>query len=191
MKSIAKTNLNGKKIVLGITGSIAVYKACEIVRLLMKQNAEVIVVMTKSAKEFVAPLTFKTLTGNTVITDMFNAEAPVPHIRLGEWADFVIVAPSTANIVGKMASGIADDILSTFLMSVKAPVLVAPAMNLNMLSNPAYIRNVKTLKQDGVCFIDAEEGYLACGYEGAGRLASPEKIIDEASNIIRGLVKQK
>lgn len=169
---------HGKKIVLGITGSIAAYKAAEIIRRLKAKGADVQVVMTTSAQRFVSPLTFRTLSGRRVVTEMFpGEEVTVPHISLAEWADLVLVAPATANIIGKAATGIADDMLSTVILATKAPVCFAPAMNTNMLHHPVVRENILRLKDRGCYFIEAERGELACGTEGEGRLAEPEAIV--------------
>ena len=172
--------LKGKKILLGITGSIAAYKAAEIVSLLKKRGAEVFVIMTESATKFIQPLTFSTLSGNPVIDDLFsiNNKIVVKHISLAEWADLILIAPATANIIGKIANGIADDMLTAAVMAFKAKVIFAPAMNKNMISNPLYQQNVEKLTALGYEFIDSEYGQLACGGEGEGRLANIEDIVD-------------
>lgn len=176
-----KFKLEGKKILLGVTGGIAAYKALELISLLKKSGAEVKVIMTKAACEFVTPLSFQTLSQNMVATDMFEEPKAweVRHISLAKWADIVVVAPATANIIGKMANGIADDMLSTVLMACKAPIMVAPAMNTAMYENPVTQRNIKTLKELGMKFVEPSEGMLACGDEGKGRLASPELIYNK------------
>ncbi|GAG23083.1 unnamed protein product, partial [marine sediment metagenome] len=147
--------LKGKKILLGVTGSIAAYKAAEIVSLLKKKGAEVFVIMTESATKFVQPLTFSTLSGNPTINNLFstNDKMVVKHISLAQWADLILIAPATANIVGKIAHGIADDMLTTTVMASKAKVIFAPAMNKNMLSNPLYQQNVEKLTALGYEFI--------------------------------------
>jgi len=172
--------LKGKKILLGVTGSIAAYKAAEIVSLLKKRGAEVFVIMTESATKFIQPLTFSTLSGNPVIINLFstNDKMVVKHISLAEWADLILVAPVTANIIGKIANGIADDMLTTTVMAFKAKVIFAPAMNKNMISNPLYQQNVEKLSALGYEFIDSEYGRLACGETGEGRLANIEDIVD-------------
>jgi phosphopantothenoylcysteine decarboxylase/phosphopantothenate--cysteine ligase len=165
------------KIVLGVTGSIAAYKACELVRLFAKGGDDVRVVMTAAAREFVAPLTFQTLSRNPVGIDQFAlpAEWRPEHIAYAE-ADAVVVAPATANTIAKMAHGIADDLLSSTLLATRAPVFVAPAMNDGMWDNPATQANIGTLKARGVRFVEPDSGELACGTLGKGRLAAPEKI---------------
>ena len=168
-----------KKILLGVTGSVATYKAAEITRLFKKSELDVVVIMTKSAQEFVTPLTFQTLSQNNVVTEMFEKRPdwlPI-HISLADDADALLIAPATANIIAKIANGIADDILSCTALSVDCPIIIAPAMNDKMWMNPATQRNVKCLKKQGVTFINVEEGELACGTTGKGRLAKPEKIV--------------
>jgi phosphopantothenoylcysteine decarboxylase/phosphopantothenate--cysteine ligase len=178
--------LKGKKILLGVTGSIAAYKAAEIVSLLKKKDAEVFVIMTESAVKFIQPLTFSTLSGNPVIDNLFstNDKMIIKHISLAEWADLILVAPVTANIVGKIANGIADDILTTTVMASKAKVIFAPAMNKNMTSNPLYKQNVEKLSALGYEFIDSEYGRLACGKIGEGKLANIEVIVDTVENAL-------
>jgi len=178
--------LKGKKILLGVTGSIATYKAAEIVSLLKKKGAEVFVIMTESAAKFIQPLTFITLSGNPVIDNLFstNDKMVVKHISLAEWADLILIAPVTANVVGKIANGIADDILTTTVMASKAKVIFAPAMNKNMISNPLYLQNAEKLSALGYEFIDAEYGRLACGEIGEGRLANIEVILDTVEDAL-------
>jgi phosphopantothenoylcysteine decarboxylase/phosphopantothenate--cysteine ligase len=178
--------LKGKKILLGVTGSIATYKAAEIVSLLKKKGAEVFVIMTESAAKFIQPLTFITLSGNPVIDNLFstNDKMVVKHISLAEWADLILIAPVTANVVGKIANGIADDILTTTVMASKAKVIFAPAMNKNMISNPLYLQNAEKLSALGYEFIDAEYGRLACGEIGEGRLANIEVIVDTVEDAL-------
>ena len=179
-------DLTGKEIVLGVTGGIAAYKSAEIVSRLRHSGANVHVIMTRNATEFIAPLTFKTLSANQVVTDTF--EAPeywnVEHVALAKLADIFVVAPATANILAKMASGIADDMLSTTLLATKAQILVAPAMNTGMWTAPATQNNVKVLKERGVRMIGPESGMLACGDEGAGRMSEPETIVGEICRIL-------
>ncbi|HBY57050.1 MAG TPA: bifunctional phosphopantothenoylcysteine decarboxylase/phosphopantothenate--cysteine ligase CoaBC [Candidatus Atribacteria bacterium] len=178
--------LKGKKIILGVTGSIAAYKAAEILSLLKKKGADVFVIMTESATKFVQPLTFSTLSGHPVITNLFssNDKIEVKHISLSKWADLILVAPATANIVGKIANGIADDMLTTTIMAFKSKVIFAPAMNKNMISNPIYQENVKKLAVLGYEFIDSEYGPLACGEVGEGRLADIEEIVAKVENTL-------
>lgn len=171
--------LSGKKIVLGVSGGIAAYKACELVSRLKKLGADVHVIMTKAAAEFVTPLTFQSLSLNQVAIDMFEAPKfwEIEHISLAKLADVFVIAPATANIIGKLAAGIGDDMLSTTAMAVKAPVIIAPAMNTNMYENPVVQRNMKLLKELGHIFVEPEEGRLACGDIGKGKMASPEAIV--------------
>ncbi|OQY20293.1 MAG: bifunctional 4'-phosphopantothenoylcysteine decarboxylase/phosphopantothenoylcysteine synthetase [Desulfobacteraceae bacterium 4572_35.1] len=175
-----------KKIVLGVSGGIAVYKAVELLRLFVKAGADVSVVMTRNAQEFVTPLTFQTLSGNPVYSELFNLyqEKKIGHISLAENADLFVIAPATANVIGKVASGIADDLLTTTLMATKAPVLFAPAMNVHMYENPIYQRNENSLRQLGYHFIDPAYGELACGYSGQGKLPAPEAIFAAAQKLL-------
>ncbi len=172
--------LKGRKVVLGITGGIAAYKSAELVRELVKGGAEVHVVMTRSAQAFVTPLTFQTLSGNPVTTELFSLieESEIGHIALADRAEILVIAPATANIIGKIAGGIADDMLTTIVMATKAPVLLAPAMNVHMWENPICQENISRLKSRGYRFIDPESGELACGYEGKGRLADIPEIVE-------------
>jgi phosphopantothenoylcysteine decarboxylase/phosphopantothenate--cysteine ligase len=173
---------DNKQIVLGVCGGIAAYKAIELLRLLTKAGANVHVIMTRAAQEFVAPLTFQTLSSNPVHTELFNliAEREIGHISLADRADLFIVAPATANVVGKIAAGIADDMLTTTVMATKAPVLFAPAMNVNMYTNPIYRENEEKLRRLGYLFEAPVSGSLACGWEGEGKLAAPEAIFESA-----------
>lgn len=178
--------LKDKNIVLGITGGIAAYKALELTRLLVKKGANVYPVMTKSAAEFIAPLSFQTLSGNPVFTELFDVsrDASIRHIDIAEKADIIIIAPATANVIGKAANGIADDLLTTIIMASKCPKLFAPAMNVNMYENPIVQKNIARLKRVGYSFAGPCEGELACGYEGKGRLAPIEDIIDMAEECL-------
>ncbi len=178
--------LAGKEVVVGVCGGIAAYKAAELVRLFRRARAEVHVVMTRSATEFVTPLTFQTLSGNPVHTELFNLiqEREIGHISLADRADLFVVAPATANVIGKVAGGIADDLLTTTLMATRAPVLFAPAMNVNMYENPLYRRNQQLLLQHGYHFISPVVGELACGWEGAGKLPDPADIFEEALKLL-------
>lgn len=171
--------LNGKNILLAVSGGIAVYKAVALTSKLTQAGANVKVMMTKSAQEFVPPLSFQVLSRNDVYTDTFDEKdsGVVAHINLADWADLVIVAPATANVIGKMANGIADDMVTTTLLATEAPIWVAPAMNVHMIAHPAVVRNINQLYADGVRFIEPSEGYLACGYVGRGRLEEPERIV--------------
>lgn len=174
--------LKGKQIVLGVTGGIAAYKAVELLRLLTKAGADVHVIMTRSSQEFVTPLTFQTLSANPVTTELFNliSEREIGHISLADRADLFIVAPATANVIGKVAGGIADDMLTTTIMATKAPVLFAPAMNVNMYCNPLYRENEDKLRRHGYLFVEPVKGMLACGWEGEGKLQDPQVIFEAA-----------
>ena len=167
-----------RTVVVGVSGSIAAYKACEFVRLLVKGGDDVHVIMTEHAKEFVTPLTFRTLSRNPVESEMFaEPQGWKPgHISLADAADMLVIAPATANVLAKMAHGLADDLLSSVALATKAPIFVAPAMNAGMWENPATQANVATLKSRGVRFLDVGVGELACGVSGAGRMAEPEAI---------------
>ena len=178
--------LTGKEIVLGVTGGIAAYKAAEVVSRLRKMGASVHVIMTENARQFIAPLTLETLSGNPVVYDTFERPATweVEHIALAKRAEVFVIAPATANILAKMACGIADDMLSTTVLATKAPVLVAPAMNTGMWTAPATRQNVETLRQRGVCFVGPEAGFLACGDEGSGRMSEPAAIVEAIEAIL-------
>ncbi len=178
--------LSGKEIVLGITGCIAAYKSVELVRQLVKHGAQVHVVMTKNACEFITPLTFQTLSGNPVTIELFNLyeEKEIGHIALAQRADIFVIAPATANSIGKVAHGIADDMLSTVVMATRAPVLFAPAMNANMWENPIVQNNIESLKGRGYHFIEPDRGDLACGVQGQGRLAETEDVLDVIMTIL-------
>jgi phosphopantothenoylcysteine decarboxylase/phosphopantothenate--cysteine ligase len=173
-----------KKIVIGITGGIAVYKSLSLIRLFKAANCEVKVVATRNALAFVTPLIIETLSQNTLYADTFqrNEAFAVNHIAHSDWADAVIVAPATANIIGKMANGIADDALSTLLMACQKPVFVAPAMNNKMYEHPALQQNLETLVRHGVHLIDATNGFLACNTEGKGRMEEPERIFERVAD---------
>ena len=173
-------------VVLGVTGGIAVYKACELLRLLQKRGIDVFVVMTQNACRFVAPLTFETLSGHPVAVDTFDRPQTweVEHIALATRADLFLIAPATANIMGKMACGIADDMLSTTVMATRAPVLVAPAMNTGMWENAAVQQNVKTLRARGVEIVAPVSGHLACGDNGAGKLEDVAVIAERACELL-------
>ena len=175
--------------VLGVSGGIACYKAVELVRLLVKEQYTVHVIMTHGAMEFVTPLTFQTVSAQPVATDTFNLtqESEIGHINLADSADIFVVAPATANIIGKIAVGIADDLLTTVLMATQAPVLIAPAMNIHMYQNPILQENLGKLRRVGYEILEPAEGYLACGYEGKGRLPDPETILEQ----IRRQLKKK
>ena len=171
--------LKDKKVLLCVTGGIAVYKAAALTSKLTQAGAHVKVIMSASACQFVAPLTFQALSRHDVYTDTFDEKdsAVIAHIDLADWADVVLIAPATANIIGKVANGIADDMISTTIMATVAPVWVAPAMNVHMYAHPAVQKNMDTLRSFGYQFIEPGEGYLACGYVGKGRLEEPETIV--------------
>ncbi|MFG3612225.1 bifunctional phosphopantothenoylcysteine decarboxylase/phosphopantothenate--cysteine ligase CoaBC [Rummeliibacillus sp. G93] len=171
--------LSNKKILLCVTGGIAVYKAVALVSKLTQKGAHVKVIMTESATRFVTPLSFQVMSKHDVYTDTFDEKDSnvIAHIDLADWADLIIVAPATANTIGKLANGIADDMVTTTLLAATGQVWIAPAMNVHMYDHPAVKRNVETLTQDGYQWIEPDEGYLACGYVGKGRLEEPEKIV--------------
>ena len=172
--------LQGKKIVLGITGSIAAYKACYLIRGLIKQGAEVQVVITPSGKEFITPLTLSTLTGKPVVSEFFDRRDGSwhSHVQLGLWADAMIIAPASASTIGKMANGVADNMLITTYLSMKAPVFVAPAMDLDMYAHPSTQKNLETLRSYGNHIIEPGTGFLASKLEGKGRMEEPDRIIE-------------
>jgi phosphopantothenoylcysteine decarboxylase/phosphopantothenate--cysteine ligase len=180
------------KIALGVTGGVAAYKAAELVRRLQQEKLDVQVVMTRAAQEFITPLTFAALTGQKVITDLFsaagaapaNVESAIEHIAVAQRIDLLLVAPATADILGKFAHGIAEDFLSTLYLATKAPVVVAPAMNVNMWDHPATQENIAALRARGVHVVNPDEGYLACGMTGAGRLAATETIAKKVCEVL-------
>ena len=176
--------LKGKKIVLGITGSIAAYKSCLIIRLLKKAGAEVQVVITPAGKEFITPITLSALSQNPVISDFFAQRDGTwhSHVALGLWADAMLIAPATACTIGKMAHGIADNMLLTTYLSMKAPVFIAPAMDLDMMAHPATEDNLRLLRERGVGVIEAQSGFLASTLEGKGRMEEPENIVQQLSD---------
>lgn len=171
--------VKGKNILLGVSGGIAVYKACALASKLTQKGANVKVIMTENATKFVSPLTFQALSRNPVFTDTFDEKDPekIAHIDLADWAEIAILAPATANIIGKLANGIADDMLSTTMIATRAEVYIAPAMNGHMYNHPGVIKNMSLLENWGYHFIEPGAGYLACGYVGKGRLEDPETII--------------
>jgi phosphopantothenoylcysteine decarboxylase / phosphopantothenate---cysteine ligase len=180
------------RIALGVTGGVAAYKAAELVRRLQQEKLDVQVVMTRGAQEFITPLTFAALTGQKVITDLFsaaggapaNVESAIEHIAVAQRIDLLVVAPATADVIGKFANGIAEDFLGTLYLATKAPVLVAPAMNVNMWDHKATQDNVATLRGRGVHIVDPDDGYLACGMVGAGRLAATETIARRVCEVL-------
>ncbi len=169
-----------KKVLLCVTGGIAVYKAAALTSKLTQEGAHVKVIMSESARKFVTPLTFQSLSRNDVYTDTFDEKdsSVIAHIDLADWADIILLAPATANVIGKVANGIADDMITTTLLATEAPVWVAPAMNVHMYAHPAVQKNMETLRSFGYQFIEPGEGYLACGYVGKGRLEEPETIVE-------------
>lgn len=178
--------IKGKRIVLGVTGGIAAYKSAELTREFVKKGADVRVIMTKSAEEFITPLTMKTLSGNPVYDDTFlvSEEGDIAHINLAQTADIIVIAPATANIIGKMASGIADDLLSITVIATKAPVLICPAMNANMYENSIVTSNMERLSQVGYYFAEVAYGELACKTEGPGRLPPLRDIVEKVESIL-------
>jgi phosphopantothenoylcysteine decarboxylase/phosphopantothenate--cysteine ligase len=178
--------LKAKKIVLGITGGIAAYKAAELTRECVRREASVRVIMTKNATEFITPLTLQTLSGHPVFTDMYipMREFELAHISMAEYADVIVIAPATANFIGKIASGLADDLLSTTVMATKAPVLICPAMNTNMYENIIVKENISKLTARGYLFIEPAYGEMACRAEGYGRLPEITDIIEEVESIL-------
>ena len=176
-----------KKIILGITSSISAYKACDLTRLFVKSGYSVFPVLTDNALELITPLTLETLSGNQVYTSTFARERnEMAHIKLKDDASLLLVAPATANIIGKFAHGIADDLLSTTFLSVECPVVIAPAMNPNMWKHVAVQENIARLKSWGVIFVEPDVGSVACGDEGAGRLADIERIFEVAVDAVAG-----
>ena len=177
-------------IALGVTGGIGAYKAVEIARGLQKNGHDVVAVMTKSAERFVGPLTFEAITRREVITDQWKAgaNADIEHISIASSIDLLLVAPATANTIGKFANGLADDFLSSLYTATRAPVLLAPAMNTNMFDHPAVAKNLETLMARGVHMVDPGSGYLACGWIGKGRLAEPDAVVAAAEQVLRGRV---
>ncbi|HOS93528.1 MAG TPA: bifunctional phosphopantothenoylcysteine decarboxylase/phosphopantothenate--cysteine ligase CoaBC [Armatimonadota bacterium] len=174
------SHLEGRSVLVGITGGIACYKAAELVRSLRKAQAQVRVMMTRAACEFVTPLTFQTLSQKPVATDLFApvSDWEIEHISLARGADVVVVAPATANVIGKVAHGIADDLVTTVIMATRAPVVFCPAMNVAMWENPIVQANIRRLAELGYRFVEPAEGDLACGEEGKGRLAEVERIVE-------------
>lgn len=181
--------LKGKTVILGVCGGIAAYKAAALCSKLVQAGAKVRVVMTESAAKLVQPLTFQALSKYHVVVDAFDENDPsvITHVDMADSADLVIIAPATANIIGKMANGIADDMLSTTMLVARAPVLIAPAMNVNMYNHPAVQANMRTLQERGAYYVEPGVGLLACGYVGKGRLAEPEEIVAAAQQLLESL----
>ena len=177
--------MNGKEVILGVTGGIAAYKSAELVRLMVKDDILVRVAMTKSATKFVTPLTFEALSGESVIHDMFGQEGTaIDHIQWGQESDLIIIAPATANFIGKMAHGIGDDFLSTCVLAATAKILVCPSMNTRMFENPVVQDNLDLLKKRGFIIMEPGQGALACGTEGPGRLPEPDEILQQARKLL-------
>ncbi len=176
--------LTGRKIVLGVTGGIAAYKACDLVSRLKKRGAVVRVVMTEHARRFVDPLTFETLSGNRAYTDSFDRKYEIGHVALAKWCDLMICAPATANMIAKLTAGICDDLLTTTLIAMTKPVLIAPAMNSAMWKNAATQHNMQVLADRGMRFVGPESGHLACGDDDIGRMSEPEAIVEAAEAIL-------
>lgn len=183
-------SLTGKKILIGITGGIAAYKVCELIRMFKKQNACVKTVVTKSALEFVTPLTLETLSQESVYYKQFETESKKPeHIALCDWADVFLIAPASANTIGKIANGICDNLLTSLACAFQKQIIFAPAMNTGMWNNKAVQKNIETLKSYGARFVDPDSGYLACGTEGKGRLADLNDIFDAVKNVLKNVLK--
>lgn len=176
-----------KKVLLGVSGGIAAYKACEVLRGLQKAGCDVRVMMTEDATRFVGEVTFEALSGHAVATSLYGfKESSIPHIMLSEWADLIAVVPATGNVMAKMVAGLADDLMSATLLAAASPVLVAPAMNVRMWTNPATQANLETLRQRGVQFVMPTEGRLACGDVGTGKLADVDDIVSAALALLEG-----
>lgn len=177
-----------KEIILGVTGSIAAYRACDIINNLRRAGLGVTVVMTKEAKEFISPLTFQTLSHNKVYSEMFevSSEWNPLHTSLADKADLILIAPACANIIGKLANGICDDLLACVVLASKSKLLIAPAMNEKMYANPAIQENIKKLKSRGAKFIGPIKGPLACGHQGIGHIAATDSIIAEVKRSLKG-----
>ena len=179
--------LKGKHILVGVTGGIAAYKTAVIIRLLVKEGAEVKVIMTECAKEFITPLTLATLSKNPVLTAFYNVENGDwnSHVNLGVWADAFLIAPATANTIAKMAAGIADNLLLTTYLSARCPVFVAPSMDMDMFAHPSTTINIETLKAYGATIFEPSSGELASGLSGKGRMAEPEDIVKELAKFFK------
>lgn len=179
--------LQGKKILIGVTGSIAAYKSAELVRLFIKAGAEVKVLMTKDAEQFITAKTLSVLSKNPVEKDFFdNSDNWNNHVKLGLWADALVIAPATANTIAKMANGICDNLLLATYLSARCRTMIAPAMDLDMYRHPSTLRNLEQVKKDNVLVIPAEHGELASGLVGDGRMAEPEHILEFVSNFLKG-----
>jgi len=184
--------LKGKNILLGVTGGIAAYKMADVASLLVKQGADVHVVMTENASKFITAETFQVLTKNKVYVDVFDENTDdyvnVPHISLGTSADCVLIAPATADVIGKIANGIADDMVTTTVLPARCPILIAPSMNVYMLENPIVQDNIEKLKRFGYIIVEPDNGHLACGYDGKGKLPQPEVLVE---HVIHATAKEK
>ena len=176
-----------RRMVLGVSGGIAAYKVCELIRLASKAGFDVRAMMTRAATEFITPLTLRTLSNNRVVTDMFEEpeQFEIEHISLAQWAEVLVIAPATANVIGKMASGIADDMLTSTVLACKSPKVIAPAMNTAMWENPLTQRNIATLRDLGFIVLQTDKGELACGGIGYGRMISPERILQHAIRAVK------
>ena len=183
-----KETLTARRIVVGITGSIAAYKACELIRRLREAGAEVQTVLTEHGAAFIGEQTLLTLSQRPVLCDLFSTGGrwEPEHVAISDWPDACIIAPATANVIGKVAAGIADDVLTSLVMAMGCPVALAPAMNVKMYENPIVQANIAKLKGLGYRFVEPESGYLACGYEGAGRLAETSKLVDAVEAMLAG-----
>lgn len=179
--------MKGKNIVVGVCGGIAAYKSCELVRLLVEAGADIHVMMTQAGQQFVTPMTFQTLSGNPCHTELFNLtqEQEIGHIALADKAHAIVIAPATADVIAKMAHGLANDIVTTVVLATKAPVILAPSMNVNMWNHPMTQENVEKLKQIGYHIIEPDAGFLACGWKGKGRLPDPSAIFDVIENVLK------
>jgi phosphopantothenoylcysteine decarboxylase/phosphopantothenate--cysteine ligase len=186
-------DLTDCEVVVGLCGGIAAYKTCEVVSSLVQRGAGVTVAMTKAARKFVGPTTFQALTGRRVLTSLWHAHdaADVQHVALTGSADLVLLAPATANIIGKIASGVADDLVSTLVICAASPVVLAPAMNERMWNNPIVQRNVETLAKHGYQFVGPGEGWLACKTVGAGRMAEPAEILDAVGSLLQAAAAKR
>lgn len=186
-------SLKGKKILVGLTGGIACYKIPYLVRALRKADADVQVMMTRAATKFITPLTLETVSGHEVAVDMFEEGRFVAtrHIDLAEWPDLIVIAPATANFLGKTASGVSDDLLTTIICASARPIMMAPAMNPQMWNNPVTQRNFKTLRELGYLSVDPTEGEMACDHTGVGRMAEPEDIFTQIEAFFKGRGKKK
>ena len=184
------SRLAGKQIILGVCGGIAAYKACDLASRLVKEGARVTTVLTRNARKFVTPYAFEALTGQPCLTKSFQriaaGENPYPHIEPAKTADLVIIAPATADLMARLAHGLADELLPTLMLSIRCPVLICPAMNVQMWEHPATKANVEKLRQFGYTMIGPDAGNLACGMEGAGRLTEPPQIVEAACKAVKG-----